>query len=76
MPQYKAFKSRVEGFKDAVFEIGLIKHAAQFTKTLKEIADYVRIKYNGNMARTIRDMKRSVFKFPQQPTAQIITDAN
>ena len=72
---HKAFKSRVEGLKDAVFESGSLKHAAQFTKTLEEIIDYIQIKYNSDVA-MIRDMECPVFKFLQQSMAQIVTDAN
>ena len=75
-PQYKAFKSKVEGLKDAVFKSGFFKHAVQFAKTIDENADYIQIKYNSDMARMIRDVERPVFKFRQQPTAQIITNAN
>ena len=73
---YKVFKSRVEGLKDAVFESGTVKHAVQFTKTLQEIVDYIQIKYNSDVARMIRDVEHPVFKFPQQPIAQVITDSN
>ena len=48
----------------------------QFTKTVEEIADYVQLKYNSDIARMIRDVECPVFKFPQQPLAQIVTDAN
>ena len=37
---YKAFKSKVYGLEVAVFESRAVKHVAQFTKTLKEIAKY------------------------------------
>ena len=40
-PPYEAFKSKVKGLEDAVFESGSVEHAAQFVKTLEEIADYV-----------------------------------
>ena len=36
---YKAFRSKVNGLEDAVFESGAVKHAAQFTKTLEEITN-------------------------------------
>ena len=36
---YKAFKSKIDGLEDTVFESGAMKHAAQFTKTLEEIAN-------------------------------------
>ena len=38
MIAYNTFKSKVEGLEKAVFENGAVKHATQFTKTLKEIA--------------------------------------
>ena len=37
----KPFKSNVEGLVEACFESGTVKHAAQFTKMLEEIANYV-----------------------------------
>ena len=40
--QHKTFKSKVRELKDAVFESGAVKHAAQFTKTLEEIVKYVK----------------------------------
>ena len=60
---YKPFKSKVEGLEDAVFESGAVRHAAQFTKTLGEIANYVQKKHNSNFAKTIKDMERPTFKF-------------
>ena len=38
---YKPFKSKVEGLEDAVFKSGAVKHAAQLTKMLEQIANYV-----------------------------------
>ena len=40
--------SRLE---DEVFKSESVNHAAQFTKTLEEIADYIQIKYNGDAAK-------------------------
>ena len=48
--QFKIFKSKVECLEDAVFESGMVKHATQFTMTLKDIIDYIQIKYNSNVA--------------------------
>ena len=39
--QYKPLKSKTEGLEDAVFESSAVKHAAQFSKMLEEIARYV-----------------------------------
>ena len=35
IPQFKAFKNKLKGLEDAVFESRAVKHAVQFTKTLK-----------------------------------------
>ena len=59
----KAFKSRVVGLKDAVFDSKSVKHAVQFDKTLEEIADYVQVKYNNDVARMIRDVECPLFKW-------------
>ena len=36
--QYKAFKSKIEGLEDAVFESKDVKHADQLIKKLEDIA--------------------------------------
>ena len=72
----QAFKSKIKGLKDPVFKSGSIKHTAQFTKILEEIANYVQLKYNSDVAKMMRDMEHPVFKFPQQPMAQVITNTN
>ena len=38
---YKPFKSKVIGLEEAVFKSEAVKHAAQFMKTLEEIANYI-----------------------------------
>ena len=63
------------GLKDAVFKSGSVKHAVQFTKTLEQIADYIQVKYNRDVAK-IREVEHPIFKFPQQPTAQIVMNSN
>ena len=40
-----------------VFECGAMKYATQLTKTLEEIADYIKIKYNSDVTRMIRDVE-------------------
>ena len=57
------FKSNVEGLKEAVFESGAVKHATQFTETLKEKAKYVQKKYNSDVAKMIKDVEHPLFKF-------------
>ena len=60
---YKPFKSKIEGLEDAVFESGAVKHAAQFTKMLEEIAKYIQKKYNSDVAKMIKDVERQKFDF-------------
>ena len=38
---YKPFKSKGEGLEDS-FESGTVKHAAQFTKALEDIVNYIK----------------------------------
>ena len=71
---YKAFRSKIDGLEDAVFESGAVKHAAQFTKTLEEIANYVQRKYNSDVAKMIKDVERPVFEFPPRPLPKTIVN--
>ena len=73
---YKAFKSKVDGLEEAVIESGAVKHAAQFTKTLEEIAKYVQKKYNSNVAKMIKHVERPKFDFPACPTPTIIFNSD
>ena len=41
-----------------MFKSGAVKHAAQFTKTLEEITKYGQVKYNGDVARMIKNVER------------------
>ena len=68
IPQFKALKSRLEGLEYDVFESGSVKHAAQFTTMLEDIADYIKIKYNSNIVQMVRAM----FVFLARPTERII----
>ena len=47
---------------------GAMNHAAQFTKNLEEIANYMQKNYNSDVAKMIKDMECpvSVFEFPDQ----------
>ena len=60
MTQYKSFKSKVGGLKDAVFKSGAVKHAAQFTKRLEEIA-YVQKNYCSDVAKMTKDVEHPQF---------------
>ena len=71
--QYKTFKSKMEGLEDAIFESGAMKHVTQFTKMLKEIADYVQIKYSSNAVWMIRDVECPNFSYPAEPVGCLVT---
>ena len=68
---YKAFKNKVDGLEDTVFESG-----AQFTKMLEEIANYIQKKYNNDVAKMIKDVKRPVFEFPACPLPKTILNSD
>ena len=40
----KPFKSKLKAIKDDVFEMRSVKNAAQFSRSLLSIADYVQLK--------------------------------
>ena len=61
---YKAFKSKVNSLEGKVFESGAMKHVAQSTKTLEEIAIYIHEIYNRDVINMIKDMEHPVFDFP------------
>ena len=66
----------MDGLEDAVFENGAVKHAAQFTKTLEEIANYVQKKHNSDVAKMIKDVERPVLEFPARPIPKTILNSD
>ena len=70
----KQHKSKISKIEDDVFEIGAVKHASQFSKSLQNVADYVQIKYNSDMAEAIRTMEEQVFIYPDKPTVTYVKD--
>ena len=63
----KLFKGKTEGLEDAIFESGAVRHAAQFTKTVEALADYVQVKFNADVATAIRDIERPAILMPKLP---------
>ena len=49
IPSNKPHKSKISMIQDEVFEIGSVKHAAQFTKSLLNVPDYIQIKNNNDV---------------------------
>ena len=54
-----------------MFESSAVKHAAQFTKMLEEIANSVQNKYNSDVVKMIKDVECPIFKFPVHPAPKI-----
>ena len=53
-----------------------MKHASQFSKSLQNVADYVQIMYNSDVAEAIRTMEEQVFTYPEKPTIIYVKDKN
>ena len=60
----KPFKSTLKALKDNVFEMGSVKNATQFLRSLLNIADYVQMKYNNKAGDAIRNLKYPMFVYP------------
>ena len=59
--------------EEALFKSGAVKHATQLTMTLEEIAKCIQIKYNGDVARMIKDVECLEFYFPEHLVPQVVT---
>ena len=62
MSIYKSFKSNIDGLEEPVNKSGAIKHAAQFTKALEEIANYIQ-KSITVVAKVIKDAEHPTLIF-------------
>ncbi len=70
-PQTKpTFKSDVVGLEKWIFEYGLAKHAAQYVKTKKALANYIQKEYTKggpDIAEAIRTGKPPITTIPTKP---------
>jgi hypothetical protein len=67
----KEFKSKVVGLEQHTFDVAGAKSAAQFTRSLEEIADYVQREYTkggGTIGSAIRDLQTPALVLPAEPT--------
>ena len=46
-----------------MFEIGSVKNASQFTRSLLNVADYMQMKYNNEVGEAIQTLMKHVFKY-------------
>ena len=51
------FKSKIKAMENVIFEMGSVKNAAQFSRSLLNIADYVQMKYSNEVEDAICDSK-------------------
>lgn len=66
----KEFKGAEDALEGHVFDVGAAKHAAQFSKTLEEIANYVQRTYTsggGTIGQAIAEMQAPTINLPPQP---------
>ena len=52
----------------------MVKNAAQFSKSLFNIADYVQMKYNNKVGDAIRNLKHPTFIYLEDPEERFVLD--
>ena len=57
----ETYKSKIKAIKDNIFKIGSVRNAAQFTRSLANIADYTQ------MNTTIKALAKLEFMYPEMP---------
>ena len=70
----KPHRSKISRIENDVFEIGSVKHAFQFSKSLKNVANYLQMKYNNNVVEAIWTMGAPDFNYPEMPQPVIKQD--
>ena len=68
----KAFNSKIGKLDEDVFENSTVKHVAQFTMMLENIADYIQITYSKYVA----DARRNISIVRPEPTIMFNPDGN
>ena len=56
-----------------MFKGRTVNHAAEFTNMLEEIAKYIQVKYNSDMAWMIEDVEHLEFDCPEHPIPWFVT---
>ena len=63
----KPFKSKLKALEDDAFEMRSVKNATQFSRTLLNITNYVKMKYNDEVGNAIRNLRHPVSTYPGMP---------
>jgi hypothetical protein len=63
------YKSKVQGLENDTFDVGASSNPAKFSKSLKNIKNYIQKTYKDqdNMVKTIQKMKWVILKYPEKP---------
>ena len=66
----KPYNIKIKQIKDDIFEVESVKNAAQFTRLLLNVANYVEMKYNNNVGKAIRMLTKLKFKYLDIPVGK------
>lgn len=61
------FKGKTKEIEDDIFDLGGTHDAALFARSLKNISDYIQLKYNNDVSETVRNMKALTIAIPDPP---------
>ncbi len=63
------YKSKVQGLENDNFDVGASSNPAKFSKSLKNIENYIQKTYNDpdDMVKTIQQIKRVICNYPEKP---------
>ena len=63
------YKSKVQGLENDTFDVGASSNPAKFSKSLKNIENYIQKTYKDpdDMVKTIQKMKKISLSYPERP---------
>jgi hypothetical protein len=66
------YKSKVAGLEDDTFDVGEASDPAKFSKSLKNIENYIQKTYRSpdNMVKTLQNMKKVTLSYSTKPKKQ------
>jgi hypothetical protein len=73
-----SYKSKIAELEDEVFDIGAASDPAQFSKSLKNIENYIQMNYKtcDGIVKAIQQLKHPTLNYPKQPTRAKYTNAS
>ncbi len=71
-PTKKEFITKVLGLENHTFDIGNVKYAAKYKKTVDAIANYIQREYKGgaDIAKAIKELSLPILQVPGYPKAK------